>query len=85
MAIMRRQNCVEARVCVCASVCLCERTGVCLVSACTDIIMCVPVQSHTYAYLMCVCARECMHVCVVHGQKPCQKPEARLASLKCKP
>lgn len=26
-----------------------------------------------------------MHVCVVHGRRPCQKPEARLASLKCKP
>lgn len=29
--------------------------------------------------------RECARACATHGQRPCQEPEARLASLKCKP
>lgn len=42
---------------------VCERMGVCLMSVCTDIIMCVPVQSHMHAYL-CVYACESVCMCV---------------------
>lgn len=63
---------------VCMYMCVREREHGCLF---------VSVQPHIHAYLsvhvcesVCTCACAC--VCVVHGQRPCQKPEARLASLK---
>lgn len=51
----------------------------CLMSVCTDMIMCALSHACIHTYCMCV------HACGVHGQRPCQKPEAGLASLKCKP
>lgn len=72
MAIIRGQKSLSS--CVCIRVRAREYGG-----------LFVSVQPHIHAILVLgvhVCESVCMYVCVVHGQRPCQKPEARLASLK---
>lgn len=46
--------------------------------------MCTRVVSHASMPAL-VWERECTRVCATHSQRPRQKPEARHASLKCKP